>query len=42
VLLVGETGTGKSVLAQLIHQNSNRKDLQFITVNCGAIPDTLV
>ena len=42
VLLVGETGTGKSVLAQLIHQHSNRKDAQFISVHCGAIPDTLV
>jgi len=42
VLLVGETGTGKSVLAQLIHQHSNRKDAQFICVHCGAIPDTLV
>jgi len=42
VLLAGETGTGKSVLAQLIHQHSNRKDDQFISVHCGAIPDTLV
>jgi DNA-binding NtrC family response regulator len=42
VLLVGETGTGKSVLAQLIHQHSNRKNAQFICVHCGAIPDTLV
>jgi DNA-binding NtrC family response regulator len=42
VLLVGETGTGKSVLAQLIHQHSNRKDAQFISAHCGAIPDTLV
>ena len=42
VLLIGETGTGKSVLAQLIHKHSNRKDAQFICVHCGAIPDTLV
>jgi len=42
VLLTGETGTGKSVLAQLIHQLSNRKDDQFISVHCGAIPDTLI
>ena len=42
VLLIGETGTGKSVLAQMIHQHSNRKDAQFISVHCGAIPDTLV
>ena len=42
VLLIGETGTGKSVLAKLIHQHSNRKDAPFIGVHCGAIPDTLV
>ncbi len=42
VLLTGETGTGKSVLAQLIHKHSNRKHAQFISVHCGAIPDTLV
>jgi DNA-binding NtrC family response regulator len=42
VLLVGETGTGKGVLAQLIHAHSNRKDKPFISIHCGAIPDTLV
>jgi DNA-binding NtrC family response regulator len=42
VLLTGDTGTGKSVLAQLLHQHSNRRDAQFISVHCGAIPDTLV
>jgi DNA-binding NtrC family response regulator len=42
VLLTGDTGTGKSVLAKLIHQHSNRRDAQFISVHCGAIPDTLV
>lgn len=42
VLLTGETGTGKGVLARLIHQHSNRKDKQFISVHCGAIPDTLL
>jgi DNA-binding NtrC family response regulator len=42
VLLSGDTGTGKSVLAKLIHQHSNRRDAQFISVHCGAIPDTLV
>jgi len=42
VLLTGETGTGKNVLAQLIHKQSNRKDDQFISVHCGAIPDTLI
>jgi DNA-binding NtrC family response regulator len=42
VLLVGETGTGKGVLANLIHRHSNRWDSQFISVHCGAIPDTLL
>jgi DNA-binding NtrC family response regulator len=42
VLLEGETGTGKSVLAKLIHQHSNRQKAQFISVHCGAIPDTLL
>ncbi|MEW6078472.1 MAG: sigma-54-dependent Fis family transcriptional regulator [Thermodesulfobacteriota bacterium] len=42
VLLSGETGTGKEIIANFIHQNSSRKDGPFIKVNCGAIPDTLV
>ena len=42
VLLTGDTGTGKSVMAKLIHQHSNRHQSQFISVHCGAIPDTLL
>ena len=42
VLLTGETGTGKGVLANLIHRHSNRRDVRFISVHCGAIPDTLL
>jgi DNA-binding NtrC family response regulator len=42
VLLVGETGTGKSLFAKLIHRHSNRRNDQFISVHCGAIPDTLL
>jgi DNA-binding NtrC family response regulator len=42
VLLTGETGTGKSLIARVIHANSNRRDRQFISVHCGAIPDTLL
>jgi len=42
VLLTGETGTGKGVLAQIIHQHSNRESGPFVSVHCGAIPDTLV
>jgi two-component system response regulator HupR/HoxA len=42
VLLLGETGTGKEMLAKMIHYNSNRKDKMFVVQNCGAIPDTLL
>ncbi|MBN1848016.1 MAG: sigma-54-dependent Fis family transcriptional regulator [Deltaproteobacteria bacterium] len=42
VLLIGETGTGKGVLSKLLHKYSNRKNNQFISVHCGAIPDTLL
>ncbi|MEN3033819.1 MAG: sigma 54-interacting transcriptional regulator [Aquificaceae bacterium] len=42
VLIEGETGSGKSVLAKLIHEMSPRKDGPFIKVNCGAIPDGLL
>ncbi len=42
VLLTGETGTGKGVIANLIHQHSRRRENQFISIHCGAIPDTLL
>ncbi|MEW6221414.1 MAG: sigma-54 dependent transcriptional regulator [Thermodesulfobacteriota bacterium] len=42
VLLSGETGTGKGVLARLIHKHSDRREAQFISIHCGAIPDTLL
>jgi DNA-binding NtrC family response regulator len=42
VLLVGETGVGKGVVAKLVHLHSNRENAQFISVHCGAIPETLV
>jgi len=42
VLLTGETGTGKGIMAKLIHQHSKRSENQFISVHCGAIPDTLL
>jgi len=42
ILLTGETGTGKGVIANLIHRHSMRSEKQFIPVHCGAIPDTLL
>jgi transcriptional regulator with PAS, ATPase and Fis domain len=42
VLIQGDSGTGKELIAQAIHENSPRKDRPFIVVNCGAMPDTLL
>lgn len=42
VLLLGETGTGKDIIANAIHYTSKRSRGPFIKVNCGAIPDTLL
>ncbi|NUM59240.1 MAG: sigma-54-dependent Fis family transcriptional regulator [Bdellovibrionaceae bacterium] len=42
VLVRGENGTGKELVARAIHMNSHRKDGPFIAVNCGAIPDNLI
>lgn len=42
VLLTGESGTGKSLLAQYIHENGTRAKHKFVKINCAAIPETLL
>lgn len=42
LLILGESGVGKSRLARMIHERSNRKDKPFVTVSCGSIPENLL
>jgi len=42
VLITGESGTGKELVAKAIHHNSNRRDKPFVSISCGAIPETLL
>lgn len=42
VIIYGESGTGKELAAQAIHDCSNRRSREFVTVNCGAIPETIL
>jgi DNA-binding NtrC family response regulator len=42
ILITGDSGTGKEIVAQIIHQLSERATGEFVTINCGALPDTLL
>ncbi len=42
IMILGETGTGKDLLAQAIHGDSNRSHQPFVSVNCASIPETLI
>jgi two-component system C4-dicarboxylate transport response regulator DctD len=42
ILLMGETGTGKELVARSLHEHSRRRDKNFVAVNCGAIPENLI
>ncbi len=42
VLITGESGTGKELVARAIHEASDRKDKSFVSINCGAFPETLL
>lgn len=42
IIIYGETGAGKEIIAKYIYNNSNRKDKPFIKINCGAIPESLI
>ena len=42
ILITGETGTGKELIARNLHSSSPRKDANFVAINCGALPETII
>lgn len=42
VLVLGETGSGKELVARALHEQSHRSEMPFVAVNCGALPETLI
>jgi DNA-binding NtrC family response regulator len=42
VMIVGETGTGKELVARCLHEHSTRRDKHFVAINCGGLPETLL
>lgn len=42
ILIVGETGTGKELVARSLHEHSQRRTKNFVAVNCGAVPDSII
>jgi two-component system C4-dicarboxylate transport response regulator DctD len=42
ILLIGETGTGKELVARSLHEQSSRRERNFVAINCGAIPENLI